>query len=602
MKRILIGVLFIASSLFSLDSWKDPDTCKDYVLGPITYNGANIPNNSVTSSATMNSICPSYNQTWQSPAPHYVNDRFYLEHSGTYVYLNCNMNVQYVTAVNDPTCPEGTELNLDTCACYAPLPDCSLTPETPYYNSTSGVCEPYPTCPDPNWIFNPDHGQCVPDCSLVPNTTLHTDLSQCVCPAPNILLSNSRGTVCEPDTDGDFLGDTTQDPYPNDHDNDGEPTCDGTNEAICDKDDNSPLETPSDAPSDCSKIPYEFDTSFHGWLNFGTDNCDVQYLNQRYDELEFFIAKVDSSTCTPECLAYETKCRFPKVYSYNARGCVAADSIGDNIADNAPAVLEIDGGKCYEVIYSNTDGSFVSRSEVPCPDSDQDGTPDTNITNANAAQELIDGLTQYGAATEKKQDEIIDNLINQNKLVDESNDLLRDINSKITDASSTNHTDLLGVKSSIDTVNSTLQGLDVTGATATIDNTGVESRLDTLNNTLATPFDVVDINDEMASVDGLVNNITSAVNGMYNDINASLNEINSKKVAIENGFQITAVKSKVTTCPIDQTIDLGNGYIVNSSVDYCEGLNGFYDTGYIITYVSVVGSAMSFIFFMIVGL
>lgn len=419
------------------------------------------------------------------------------------------------------TCPEGSVPNLDTCSCdVLPL-----------------------------------------DCSSIPNTVPSADNTMCECNLPNLFVDTGDDlTACQPDTDGDGKGDITQDPYPNDHDNDGVPD-------INDDNINTPTDSPPepDGEGDCSKYSRGNVLGFTIASNASTP-CTTDFLNSKgIDGGSTYYKKVYPLTCEPECLAYFTECLRGGIYSYADRGCVQPTDAPAECTENPEPSLAKDGDTCYNQFYC-TDGRYSRRVLTECPDTNNDGVPDDNVTAATSEAAMISALTNYGASTSIKQDDIIN-------LLDTSNQKLNDIKNNTDNLNSlltVNNTSLDSISSKMDTLNTstTSQNTKLDGIKASIDgstnqnsleNTNIASKLDdisskldansssTIEGLLADATQILGFNDSLNGYDGIETDITALKDNVVNGLNENKTLYDDLKLILQNGITIETPPA-ATTC------------------------------------------------------
>lgn len=400
------------------------------------------------------------------------------------------------------------------------------------------------------------------DCSSIPNTVPSADNTMCECNLPFLFVNTGNDlTACQPDTDFDGKGDTTEDPYPGDTNNDGVPGID-------------PNEPTTDSPPDpiddslCSKYPRGNELGFTIASNASTP-CTTDFLNSKgIDGGSTYYKKVYPLTCEPECLAYFTECLRGGIYSYADRGCVQPTDAPAECTENTEPSLAKEGDTCYNQFYC-TDGRYSRRVLTECPDTNNDGVPDDNVTSATSEAAMISALTNYGASTSVKQDEMIN-------LLDTSNQKLNDIKNntdKLNSLLTVNNTSLDSISSKMDTLNTstTSQNTKLDGIKASIDgatnqnsleNTNIASKLDDLSSKLddikSTESNVSGISGDFSTELGELNTALSGFNGIETDITAlkdnvvnGLNEnktlYDDLKLILQNGITIETPPA-ATTC------------------------------------------------------
>jgi hypothetical protein len=606
MKKLLSAILFFllfSSSLFS-DTYIKPDApgqCYTYTYSGTSY-ATNVGDARATTESLADLYCPEHIYEFVSGTPYILTsyDSSYFPFSSG----SCRMGMQAIISTVQPpaTCSDGSAYDFSTCSCPAAPPTC----EPPLVlDDTNTSCVAL-TCEQPE-LLSEDGSYCyVPTCGT--NSSYNYTINLCECDVDHVLTQvPDQDAWCQPDTDGDGLGDTTADPYPDDKDNDGIPDSIDTSP-------NSPATTPPDAVADkCSKYPTSLQN--YGWNSIGSfgGNCNLAYQNEVNDGSVAYYSDTDDTTCSPSCLVFFTQCIYPKTYDHASRSCVSAsDADAECIPDPSTTMVVKRGDVCYNQTSCFDTGKVSSSDLVDCPDADIDGTPDNNITIEGTQEAVLGALIKHGAATTFKQEELIEqSKISNTKLAEieistkKNGTLLGNIDAKIKANGTLNHTDLSKIDTSIKAMNDSLLDPNRLANSMNLATTAngiedVKDKLDEIKGLLQAETDIPDQSDSIAAMNGLVSDSQGVFDGLYTDLDNAMGEVSDKIGLVQNGFNITATKSVVTTCPIIRDFDTGER-IIPVPLDICKVTNTFYPAGYMLSYGAVLFGAVSFFLLILLG-
>lgn len=193
-----------------------------------------------------------------------------------------------------------------------------------------------------------------------------------------------------------------------------------------------------------------------------------------------------------------------------------------------------------------------------------------------------------------------------------------DSNVKDTNVSSVTNTDsssnqietinqLKNINSSILATNKSLDGLTNIATDSNAKLGSIESKVGSLDGNvkaikdgLFTDGTLPDMSTFDTDTSSMLDSVTSAINKFKSDVDNAIFEINSKKALIDKGFFFPYTKERVSTCSITKVFDMGEGGLIPFDVDYCKSLSSFYDVGYLISYISIVGASLSFMYLIII--
>jgi hypothetical protein len=454
MYRYLYSFLFISLSLYAFDSCTQEGQVYTY-----------------SHSTELTQTCTGYHSSGVAPPPS--------------VIVGCTGLSMSVKTTNYELCPNFSSTKYITTQYFDVSYECPPD-HTPDANNQ---CQPNPTDNDGDGV--PDSEDPDDDNDGIP------DASDSM---PNDHDNDGIDDADDPDDDNDGLNDDVNDPYPNDHDNDGTPDVideDSDNDGVSDEQERiqgtDPLDEgsiPSDEKADktnCNSYPPYPDSL--GWQVVAQTTsfvCTIDNLNRRptVDGSMTFYTRTDSYTCNPKCLAFLQQCPSGENYSYAHRGCVRPDLDETDCEEDEP-VIQMFNGACYEVYNCKITGEYNRRVPIDCPDENNDGVPDDNITQSDANQDLLSALKQADVATSKKQDttnQLLDlnneklndikaNTNKTNLLLQSTNDNLNLIDSKLTDLTNINNTTNSNL-ASIDASLSTLSNINA------LSNTKLDSLID----------------------------------------------------------------------------------------------------------------------------
>ncbi|MBU0632601.1 hypothetical protein KKA17_08145 [bacterium] len=324
------------------------------------------------------------------------------------------------------------------------------------------------------------------------------------------------------------------------------------------------------------------------YVGLNSHCTDVAYFNSLFDGDSHYVTSTDATLCKDinHCLVMVTSCASGLTFSAPLNKCVDPLKPKSSCVKTQNSYISSKNGICQEN-FTCEDGSVYDNTVVDCP-ADNSATPESDQTTIKQA------LQEYGAAT-------ADNQIKTQELLENTNTLLNDLNSKTSQFSNTNHSDLSKIETAINTNSSDLNNaLSTTngklGAVSTTLDV-MSNNIANINNGLSSSQETIDYSSDGSMIDDIITTVNDAVNSFKSDVSSAIDEINAKKSLVENGFVINATKSRVTTCPTSYALDFGNGMGTQIHVDYCEAFSGFYDSGYLISYIGIVASSLSFILF-----
>lgn len=166
---------------------------------------------------------------------------------------------------------------------------------------------------------------------------------------------------------------------------------------------------------------------------------------------------------------------------------------------------------------------------------------------------------------------------------------------------------LKNVNSSILATNKSLNGLTKIASDSNAKLGSIESKVGSIDGNVKAIKDGLFTNGtlpDMSTFDtdtsSMLDSVTSAINKFKSDVNNAITEINAKKALIDKGFLFPYTKERVSTCSQTNVFDMGEGGLVPFDVDYCKSLSSFYDVGYLISYISIVGASLSFMYLIII--
>ncbi|PCI27260.1 MAG: hypothetical protein COB67_08890 [SAR324 cluster bacterium] len=372
------------------------------------------------------------------------------------------------------------------------------------------------------------------------DTKLYDIVPECVSPKYSVEGSNvcidpeycsldelwDRGShTCIPSNDGDpecpiqFVWNSDTDMCWADFDNDG---VSDEDEISAGSDPNDGSSTPDNIEgtetdkSKCDTYPTNPDAL--GWQIVAQSSnfvCITDTLN-RYptvDGSSTFYSKMDSYVCTPKCLGFLSSCVNGKLYSYASRGCVSPDNPENTACVEKPKIVEIYDGVCYDVYYCETTDLYnrriISSSQVGCTVGS-----DSNVTQGDTGNQMLDAINNSKVATEAKQDRTNDLLDLENQKLEKIKEKLDTVASKI----DTTNTKLDTVASKIDTSN---VKLDTIASKIDALNTTTNNLSVNINSTTSAINDASAINSsENASLLEALNGIKDGIDGL-NDSNGT---------------------------------------------------------------------------------
>jgi len=272
--------------------------------------------------------------------------------------------------------------------------------------------------------------------------------------------SLSYSVSCGLDSDNDGLSDedeTAQGTDPNNPDTDGDGHSDGA-ENTAGTSGVDPNDVPSDnlppSSSDCNNYPLwasVSDTGHTGWVRVGTEErtCTLNYYNSFVDGNSYYFSSISRTACAGYCTAFRNFCTPPQIYIHGFSSCVSPDTSVDCSPDSdSKNIVEYDA-VCYERIMCLEDPSRTfSQVVIDCPDFDNDGFPDDNITNPTPNNDFEQALNDYQASKETTQLDILRNIESSNNKLTNIDEKLEKINA----SSLTSSTSLQSIDSSIDSL------------------------------------------------------------------------------------------------------------------------------------------------------
>lgn len=354
----------------------------------------------------------------------------------------------------------------------------------------------------------------------------------------------------------------------------GECSFDGDGDGIADEDED---------PQACENIPSLVADQL-GWYKIGTysvEQCTPTFQNDsENDGSRYYFSRTDPYKCNGYCLGYQNRCSIEEVYSVIYGGCTNPNKDVDctHVDQNTRTLTY--NGKCQKE-YLCDDGFTAYQSEViECP-TDENGTvspfdeKNQSITAKTELQNMVDALTQYGAATTVKQDELIKHTKVTNTKLDTINETLTSTNNKldgITKAVNKN-----GDKT-LDALNNIAKSLGGT-STTTVSGSGDTPGEDE-NGVDTSSFD-----GAMTTLDGIFGEVGIFADNIKGDVLATKEAYENTKSLVEKGITVMP-NATVISCP--ETFNIkGSSYTVDRCADIAPYSNLLYSIFYLIGLTSV---------------
>ena len=481
--------------------------------------------------------------------------------------------VTHYKIYTNSSCPSGTVLDVNTRSCEAPV---------------------IPTCPT-NSHLDSNTSTCVPDNGYV---------------CPDNVCNSTSLPILDPDSPlGDYDNDGISNQCDDDYSDYNNLDCDGDGDV--NSVDPSPKDgtvtkasqsgsNPDSNSNDCENYQtFRESISDTGWVKFGNYqhlNCDkIELNNLFYNGLNRSIAISDKSTCAPDCIGYVKLCPTGKLYD-NIKGyCVGFQANPTDCVETSNKKLFTDSGKCYEEFYCEN-GKPYATYLVTCPDTNNDGLPDDNITVGSNTDSNALALEKYGASTKANQETIISEL--------ESNtQVTRDISSKFDTLLSKTKT----ANKSLDGINDNLTNLNTKASntnTLLIDTNSkllsslsndnrrdnllgsINNSLSDLNNSSFSPdsssyaTSQSELESSLLSLDSLKSDFTDFQNNILQDLSTTVTSFDNAKSLFSDGSLELESISIINTCPKD-TVLMGKTY----TVDLCEVVSPFNNVIYTLFYM-----------------